>query len=65
MVLTTSALEVPLTPKLSPHDRARLRAQSFCDEQTLRKYPDVSQASKLRIEQAAKMLGIALPGSTP
>lgn len=54
-----------MTPRLSPHDRARLRALCFCDELTLKKYPRVSAASKLRIERAAKDLRIVLPVHTP
>lgn len=40
-------------------ERARIRGESGCDEQTIRKYPNVSEASKRRIERAAASLGIA------
>ena len=47
--------------KLSPQDRIRLRAESGCADETVKKYPHVSDASKRRIERAAATLGIALP----
>jgi hypothetical protein len=46
---------------ISPIDRARLRAESFCAEDTIKAYPYVSDASKRRIEAAAEKLKIALP----
>lgn len=47
--------------KLDPIDRARIRVESSCDETTIRKYPNVSNASRRRIEGAASKLGIELP----
>lgn len=45
----------------SPIDRARIRGESGCDELTIKKYPNVREASRRRIERAAADLGIALP----
>jgi hypothetical protein len=50
---------------MSPIDRARIRVESGCDEQTIKKYPNVRDASKRRIERAAELLGIELPAATP
>ena len=44
----------------TPQERARIRGESGCDEQTIRKYPNVSEASRRRIERAAVTLGIEL-----
>jgi hypothetical protein len=46
---------------LTPHERALIRAETGCDERTLKRYPDVREASAMRIEKAAKLLGIRLP----
>ena len=52
-------------PKLSPIDRARLRALCGCDERTIANYPQCSEISRRRIEAAADALGdVALPGRT-
>ncbi len=44
--------------KLSVMERAKVRAESGCAENTIRCYPDVLPASKMRIEEAAKRLGL-------
>ncbi len=46
-----------------PIERARIRGESGCDEKTIKKYPNVSGASRQRIERAAATLGIDLPSS--
>lgn len=49
---------------LSPQDRLRIRAESGCADETVKKYPRVSDASKRRIERASAVLGIVLPGAS-
>lgn len=46
---------------IPPLDRARIRVESGCDEQTIKRWPSVRDASRRRIERAAARLGIALP----
>ncbi len=50
---------------ISVPDRARLRAETGCDEQTIRHYPNVRAFVARRIEEAAARLGIALPSDSP
>lgn len=49
---------------IPPIDRARIRAESGCADDTIKNYPEVSDASKRRIEAAASKLQLTLP-STP
>jgi hypothetical protein len=62
-----SPQEVPpkFTPRirgpLSPHDRALLRAESFCDESTIRAWAagaPVREATHLRLSKVAKKIGL-------
>lgn len=46
--------------KLTPLERARIRAVSGCADETIRRYPHVGDVSRLRIERAAEALGIDL-----
>lgn len=46
--------------KITPSQRAQIRAHSLVAEGTLRRYPHVSDASRVRIERAAHDLGIKL-----
>ena len=45
---------------LSPNERARIRARSGCAEESIKRYPDNREATRLRIERAAREEGIAL-----
>lgn len=49
---------------MTPIERAKIRGESGCDESTIKKYPNVSAASRLRIERAAAVHGIELPRTT-
>lgn len=49
-------------PKLAALDCSRIRAESGCDERTIRAYPNVGDTSRARIEAAADALDIVLPG---
>ncbi len=49
-----------LVGSFTPSERARIQAASHCDAKTVRAYPNVREASRLRIEQAARELGIAI-----
>lgn len=44
--------------RLTPLQRARIRAVSGCADETIKKYPRVSDASRKRIERAADALDI-------
>lgn len=46
--------------RLTPNERARIQARSGCAEETIRRYPNVREASRLRIERAAEEEGISL-----
>lgn len=46
---------------MTPNERARIRARSGCAEETIKAYPNVLEASRIRIERAAKEEGIELP----
>jgi uncharacterized protein YifN (PemK superfamily) len=49
---------------MSPHDRARLRAETQCDDATIRRWARgdrVQDASRVRLTRAARVLGIRLP----
>jgi len=49
---------------LSPHDRARLRAETQCDDSTIRRWARgdrVQDASRVRLTRAARVLGIRIP----
>lgn len=46
--------------RLTPNERARIRARSGCAEETIRRYPNVREVSRLRIERAAEEEGISL-----
>lgn len=49
---------------LSPHDRARLRAETQCDEVTIRRWARgarVTDATRVRLTRAAQLLGIHVP----
>jgi hypothetical protein len=57
---------------LSPHDRARLRSETLCDDGTIRRWARgerVQNATDVRLRRAAESLGIPLPkgleASTP
>ncbi len=47
--------------KFSPDEVKRLAARSHCAAETVKKFPNVSEASRLRIADAARVEGIALP----
>jgi hypothetical protein len=47
--------------KFTPMQRAAIRAKSGCDDTTIKKYPRVREVSAIRIEQAARELGLPLP----
>ena len=49
---------------LTPHDRARLRAETLCDVGTIRRWERgerVQNATEVRLTRAAESLGIPLP----
>jgi len=51
---------------LTPHDRARLRAETQCDLATIRRWErgdHVQDASRVRLTRAARLLGIVIPES--
>ena len=48
----------------TPHDRARLRAETQCDPITIRRWERgqrVQDATRVRLTRAARLLGIVLP----
>jgi hypothetical protein len=52
---------------MSPHDRARLRAETQCDDATIRRWARgdrVQDASRVRLTRAARMLRIRIPERT-
>lgn len=49
--------------QFTPHERARLQARSHCSPETIERYPNVREATRLRIQEAARLEGITLPGS--
>ncbi len=49
----------------SPNERARIQARSGCADETIKAYPKCREASRMRIERAAKEEGITLPSATP
>ena len=51
---------------LSPHERARLRAETQCDDATIRRWARgarVQDATRVRLTRAARLLGIGVPES--
>jgi hypothetical protein len=49
---------------LSPYDRARLRAETQCDDSTIRRWARgdrVQDASRVLLMRAARLLGIGIP----
>jgi hypothetical protein len=49
---------------LSPHERARLRAETLCDDATIRRWDRgdrVHDATDVRLTRAARLLGISVP----
>jgi hypothetical protein len=51
---------------LSPYERALLRAQTQCDDATIRRWDRgdrVHDATRVRLTRAARLLGITLPVS--
>jgi hypothetical protein len=44
----------------TPNQRARLQARSGCAQETIKRYPHVTEASRLRIERAAREESIDL-----
>jgi hypothetical protein len=49
---------------LSPHERARLRAETQCDDVTIRRWARgdrVHDATHVRLTRAARLLGIVIP----
>lgn len=49
---------------LTPHDRARLRAETQCDLATIRRWERgerIQDATRIRLTRGAKQLGIPLP----
>jgi hypothetical protein len=42
-------------------DRARIRVESGCADETVKKYPNVRDASRRRIERACMVLDLPLP----
>ena len=49
---------------LSPHERARLRAETQCDDATIRRWARgdrVHDATRVRLTRAARLLGIGIP----
>ncbi len=49
------------TARLSQNEVARLQADCMCAPATCRAYPNVSEASRIRLEGSARRLGIILP----
>lgn len=47
---------------MTPHEKARIHVRSLCAFRTITKYPNVSEASAIRIREAARVEGIVLPG---
>jgi hypothetical protein len=48
----------------TPHERARLRAETQCDLATISRWEKglrVQDASRVRLTRAARLLGLALP----
>jgi hypothetical protein len=50
--------------KFTPMQRAAIRSKSGCDDATIKRYPNVRDASAMRIERAAQELGIPFTGVT-
>lgn len=48
----------------TPSERARIQAKSHCAAETVKAYPNCREASRLRIEAAAREEGIVLPGAS-
>ena len=52
---------------MTPHERARLRAETQCDDATIRRWARgsrVQDASRVRLTRAARLLGIVVPLAT-
>ena len=57
---TVSPAPSESSSKLTANECARLAARSFCALDTIRRYPNVREASRMRIERAAAEEGIDL-----